>query len=649
MVDPGGTSDDEDAGLPPGTRLGKYEVVRLLGMGGMGAVYEAVHVDIGKRVAVKVLSPAIAAVSGARARFLREAQLTSRVRHPNIVDVTDMGSDGGQTYLVMELLRGEDLCQRVRRVGPLPPEQVADIMLPVCSAVVEAHKAGITHRDLKPQNIFLAAGPHTLQPKVLDFGISKGSDLGASGGLTGTGAMIGTPFYLAPEQIVDNRAAGPASDQYALGVIMYECLAGRRPFEAENLFVVFQAIVAGNPLPPSHFRPGIPPALEGVVLRAMHLEPTARFPNAAALGRALLPFASARTRSIWEDAFVTPQDTTEPALAAPLLTTTLGGAARKPFSGAAPMATPTPPGIVPRTTPMPVPGARLGGRRPAKAGDGGLAAGAPRPGATISFDEATSDRESAPFEDAPPTRSRFVRFAVIGGGILTVVAVALAWPRSGARPPEGPANGGTIQTLPQPTVHAPVGTSTRASTSAEDVTKTGAADALEPGSASGTAGELKAETTGGLPSAPREGSSSTTAAAPADHSGIASPDVAPPGPQNSNDAKAVELPTFFVSISVEPSDATIELDGETVGQGRFETTLPLDRTRHKLHLFADGYQDRVISFTGRPPPALVKLIPSDAPPFARDPYPFTRPGRRPRSPEPANSQMLNPNGAPVID
>ena len=161
---------------PPGRSLGKYSIVRLLGSGGMGAVYEATHTEIGKKVAIKVLSPLIAAVPGARARFLREAQLTSRVRHPHIVDVADMGSDGGHTYLVMEFLHGEDLAQRLERLGPVGIEEMADIMLPVCSAVAAAHAAGITHRDLKPQNIFLAAGTRRVHPKVLDFGISKGND-----------------------------------------------------------------------------------------------------------------------------------------------------------------------------------------------------------------------------------------------------------------------------------------------------------------------------------------------------------------------------------------------------------------------------------------------------------------------------------------
>src|SRR3569623_1391309 len=195
-----------EAVLPVGTRLGKYEIVRLLGAGGMGAVYEASHTEIGKRVAVKVLGHTIAAVPGARVRFLREAQLTSKVRHPNIVDVTDMGSQGGLAFLVMEFLEGQDRAQRLAAAKKMGQAELVDIMLPVCSAVAAAHAAGIVHRDLKPQNIFLAQGPHGMQPKVLDFGISKGTDTVSAGTLTGTGAMIGTPFYLAPQQNMDDKS-----------------------------------------------------------------------------------------------------------------------------------------------------------------------------------------------------------------------------------------------------------------------------------------------------------------------------------------------------------------------------------------------------------------------------------------------------------
>ena len=305
MGNPGSPADESEVPtLAPGTILGKYSIVRLLGSGGMGAVYEATHTEIGKKVAIKVLSPLIAAVPGARARFLREAQLTSRVRHPHIVDVADMGSDGGNTYIVMEFLHGEDLAQRLERLGPVGIEEMADIMLPVCSAVAAAHAAGITHRDLKPQNIFLGAGTRRVHPKVLDFGISKGNDaVTQAGTLTGTGAMIGTPYYLAPEQIMDSKSAGSASDQYALGIILYECLTGKRPYDGDNLFVVFQGIVGGTPRRPRELRPEIPPEMEEVTLRAMRSDPKLRFPTIEDFGRALLPFASARARMIWEEAF----------------------------------------------------------------------------------------------------------------------------------------------------------------------------------------------------------------------------------------------------------------------------------------------------------------------------------------------------------
>jgi serine/threonine-protein kinase len=305
MGNPGSPADESEVPtLAAGTILGKYSIIRLLGAGGMGAVYEATHTEIGKKVAIKVLSPLIAAVPGARARFLREAQLTSRVRHPHIVDVADMGSDGGNTYLVMEFLHGEDLAQRLERLGPVGIEELADIMLPVCSAVAAAHAAGVTHRDLKPQNIFLAAGTRRVLPKVLDFGISKGNDaVTQAGTLTGTGAMIGTPYYLAPEQIMDSKSAGSASDQYALGIILYECLTGKRPYDGDNLFVVFQGIVGGTPRRPRELRPEIPPEMEEVTLRAMRSDPKLRFPTIEDFGRALLPFASGRARVIWEEAF----------------------------------------------------------------------------------------------------------------------------------------------------------------------------------------------------------------------------------------------------------------------------------------------------------------------------------------------------------
>jgi len=303
MVDPSPPDFEEEGPLPAGTRLGKYQIVRLLGAGGMGSVYEATHVEIGKRVAVKTLSPAVAAIPGARQRFLREAQLTSRLNHPHIVDLSDMGTEGRIAYLVMELLSGEDLAHRLERTGPMLPHELVDIMLPVCSALVAAHDAGIVHRDLKPQNIFLASSVRGVAPKVLDFGISKSSDTDAVSSLTSTGSVIGTPHYLAPEQIKDARSASAASDQYSLGVILYKCLTNQNPFEGDSLFSVLHAIVTVTPVPLRTRRADLPAGLERVVERAMNPLPWERFASVRELGRALLPYASPKARAIWEELF----------------------------------------------------------------------------------------------------------------------------------------------------------------------------------------------------------------------------------------------------------------------------------------------------------------------------------------------------------
>jgi serine/threonine-protein kinase len=416
--------------LAPGTRLGKYEVRRRLGSGGMGAVYEATHLEIGKRVAIKVLSPAIAAIPGAQSRFLREAQLTSKVRHPHIVDVTDMGNEAGRAYIVMEFLDGEDLAQHLERTGALSPQEIADIMLPVCSAVAEAHRAGITHRDLKPQNIFLATRPYGVEPKVLDFGISKGPDTQAAA-LTGTG-IIGTPFYFAPEQILDPRSAGPASDQYALGVILYECLTARRPYESENLFLVFQEIVEGKARPPRELRPDLPTDLEDLILRAMHRDPKARFASADDLGQALLWFASPRQQSIWEQAFAAraqgapATSPRRPAAASP----SQGGATPPPRSASG--ATPPP---RPATTPMGSFG-RAHGVPPAAVTPAAVTPAAPGPVPPASLYRDFVADEPGFESPRPPWKKIAIAAVLVGGGLA---AAWLAWPgtRDAATKPSG--------------------------------------------------------------------------------------------------------------------------------------------------------------------------------------------------------------------
>ena len=300
--------------LAAGTCLGKYQVLRLIGEGGMGAVYEGVHLAIGKKVAIKIMSTELAAIPDARARFLREAQLTSRVRHPHAVDVTDVGSEGGQTFLVMELLEGEDLGSFIEWRGRLPLQQAADIMLPVSAAVAAAHDEGIIHRDLKPHNIFLSqTRDGTIVPKVVDFGISKGlPDQEPAAGpalvmsplIQTTVGLLGSPGYVSPEQIAGPRTVSAASDQYALGIILHECVTGRPAFARDgDVTTILQDISNGKRTPAGDLRPGLPEGFERIIDRATSRDPAARFPSVRAMGKALLEFASPKAALTWTRTF----------------------------------------------------------------------------------------------------------------------------------------------------------------------------------------------------------------------------------------------------------------------------------------------------------------------------------------------------------
>jgi serine/threonine-protein kinase len=291
--------------LPPGTELGRYRIVRLMGVGGMGAVYEATHRDLKKRVAIKTLHPSVAAMPGARARFLREGEATSRINHPNVVDVTDVGTENGITFLVMEFLEGQDLAAMLEQSGAMPIANAVDLILAAVGAIAVAHEEGVIHRDLKPGNVFLASTRHgSPRPVVLDFGISKLSAGGDGGtlGLTGTGAAMGTPYYMAPEQVRSAAGVDGRSDQYALGAILYECVTGQRAHQGETIYEVIRSVGEGTFLPPRARRPDVPVALEAAILRAMALEPAQRFPSVQEFGRAILPFGSPRAREQWAPA-----------------------------------------------------------------------------------------------------------------------------------------------------------------------------------------------------------------------------------------------------------------------------------------------------------------------------------------------------------
>ena len=282
------TSDDLSGRL-----LGRYRVRRLLGRGGMGSVYEAVQEDLGRVVALKVLDPVLATHDDQLERFRREATSAAALGHSNIVSVTDFGarsSSGDPPYLVMELLSGESLGKLLDRESVLAPERVAFIASQVLAALGAAHGAGIVHRDVKPDNVFLTSTSAFRDlVKVLDFGIAKLSAEHGNARLTGTGAMLGTPAYMAPEQArgatVDHRA-----DIYAVGATMYQALAGRLPHDAPSFPAMLFAIVEQSPEPLSRLRPDVPPGLVAVVERAMAKDPDARYPSAEAMRAALAPY-----------------------------------------------------------------------------------------------------------------------------------------------------------------------------------------------------------------------------------------------------------------------------------------------------------------------------------------------------------------------
>ena len=318
------TLNDKLDGEQEPRRFGRHRVVRLIGRGAMGSVYEAIHEDLQKRVAVKTLregtdSPEI------RARFVREGRAASRVRHPNAIDVYDVAVEGDVAYLVMEFLEGEDLDHRLQTAVRLSVEETLDVMLPVIAAVATAHDVGVVHRDLKPANIFLAQGPDGPQPKVVDFGISK--VFGEEGGLalTASSAILGTPYYLAPEQLEGAKFTDARSDQWALSVILYECLTGRRPFEADSVMSLLWCIGHGEVAPPRSLRPELDPALEAAVLRGLARRPDDRHPSVRALGAALLPFASAEAQARWSRALGGPGPAREPRASAVALGDTLPG------------------------------------------------------------------------------------------------------------------------------------------------------------------------------------------------------------------------------------------------------------------------------------------------------------------------------------
>jgi serine/threonine protein kinase len=298
-------------GLHAGVTLGRYQLVRLVGEGASGSVFEANDAVLSRRVAVKVLRiPSLGGEFAERAqsRFLREGRIASRVRHAHVVAVHDFGVHEGVPFLVMEFVEGESLAQLLWREGPLPLARAVGILLPILSAVAELHASRVVHRDIKPGNVLLPRGDEA-RPKLADFGVSRFIE--ESGELTRSGTLIGTVEYMAPELARDGRAAAERSDQYALGVVLYESATGHKPFSGSTDYAVIYAAVSKEVLAPSHHEPSLPRAFDDIVLRAMHRDPEQRYGSVDELAQALLPLASEAGRARWHSEFVIP--VTQPA------------------------------------------------------------------------------------------------------------------------------------------------------------------------------------------------------------------------------------------------------------------------------------------------------------------------------------------------
>ncbi len=280
---------------------GKYRVGRLLGEGGMGVVVAAVHEQLHQAVAIKFVRNEALGNPDVVARFLREARAAAGLKSEHVAKVTDVGTlESGAPYMVMEMLEGSDLHQVLKQRGSVPIELAADWLIQTCEAVAEAHAAGIVHRDLKPQNLFLArtvGGGSTI--KVLDFGVSKSV---VSANLTITSALLGSPLYMSPEQMRSSRDVTPRADVWALGVVFFELLTGRLPFEAATLPELCFQVASDPPIPITTLLDDVPPDVVALVERCLQKDPSLRFADAAELATALEPLAPPESSVVAERA-----------------------------------------------------------------------------------------------------------------------------------------------------------------------------------------------------------------------------------------------------------------------------------------------------------------------------------------------------------
>lgn len=380
-----------------GTNLGNYQLVSLVGKGGMGEVWLARHPMLGREVAVKVLAPALSGDQEALERFRREALTVNQIGHSTVVEVTDFGTlPDGRSYCVMELLRGQSLETYLGGQGPLNLHDAVAILVPVIEGLAAAHSAGVVHRDIKPDNVFLDTGKQGQRViRILDFGIAKLLDPGDDAQrMTKTGQLLGTPLYMSPEQVSgDIKRIGPWSDVYSLGVLLYRMLAGRPPFLGESFGQILMAHMQTPPPSIVTTRPDVPAAVDAVIQRALAKDPAQRFTSMAMFSAELL-----RASAYQGTAPTMMAVGTDPGMVA-----TPGGA---PSAGSFAHDSALAPTVTPvHLTPVPLPETVVGAKGVAYAG---ASVPVPAPASAMSsLSLATGERAGpAPEQTLPVTRPR---------------------------------------------------------------------------------------------------------------------------------------------------------------------------------------------------------------------------------------------------
>jgi serine/threonine-protein kinase len=401
---------------------GRYRLERLLGEGGMAIVWEAMHTVTRRAVAMKFLRESLRGREELRVRFHREASAASALRHPNVVEIIDVFDfEEGAPVMVMELLHGETLGQKLERDEKLSLEETAALVVPVISAVGAAHALGIVHRDLKPENVFLSPGAAGMNVKVLDFGIAKlTTGISPRGLHTEAGSMLGTPCYMAPEQASSNTVVDHRADIWSLGVILYECLSGTRPIEGDDLVQVVNRLVNAAIMPLERLAPELPHDVATMVMQMLSRDPARRPPDLTEVARLLGSYTRA---------------------AAPAFGPASAGKSRFPAGGENAQ------GRVLDAT-------KAQEGKPADPRGPTLLSTPPVPSSVTVIADEASERQ----------RRAHKRWMLMAGGLLAVAALGILWLRFGAATkPEGAPRGGSelaSSAVPSPASQPPAATVT---------------------------------------------------------------------------------------------------------------------------------------------------------------------------------------------